>query len=102
VEPAKLNLPKPNYNKPKGFRATITNLDVGVSWQDLKDFARTANGEVLYSNVYKEGDRKVGVVEYDSREACEDAVRQLDGSKFNDNVVSMTMVINQCLQIIEL
>lgn len=91
VEPAKLNMKKFSSNRQKGYRVKVSDLHVNVSWQDLKDFARTA-GEVMFTNVFMDGDRKLGVIEFETREACEEALRKLDGVEFRGHVVRVMMV----------
>ena len=91
VEAAKLNMRRQSNSRQKGFRVKVSDLNMNVSWQDLKDFARTA-GEVIFTNVFMEGDRKHGVIEYETREACEEALHKLDGVDFRGHVVRLMMV----------
>lgn len=61
-------------------RIVVIGLPVGTSWQDLKDFARSA-GDVLYGDVDRHGD---GIVEYKYADSMEAAVRKLDDTKFTN------------------
>ena len=54
------------------LRCRVSGLPARTSWQDLKDFMRSA-GEVGYSNVIQDG---TGVVEFLSRGALEEAIRK--------------------------
>lgn len=86
VEPAKIRL-----NAQKGYRVIISNLDAHVSWQDLKDFARTA-GNVLFANVFLNDGAKTGVIEYETMEMCEEAIRTLHDTTFSGTRVHLAMV----------
>ena len=59
------------------WRIVVKNLSEEVSWQDLKDFMRTA-GDVTYTSAHDpiQGE---GVAEYGSLEALQRAMRELDG-----------------------
>jgi arginine/serine-rich splicing factor 4/5/6 len=92
VEAAKIRNGSNNIQQ-KGFRVNISNLDSRVSWQDLKDFAREA-GTVMFTNVFIQDGYKVGVIEYETEEACENAIRLLDGKPFQGSEVSITRVIS--------
>ena len=61
-----------NYNASggagqKGVRIVVMNLDLRVSWQDLKDFTREhcPGVNILFANVYSDGVDKNGVIELD-------------------------------------
>jgi len=69
----------------QGWRLQISNLPNGCSWQDLKDFARTA-GSVHYAEVSRQ-DASEGVIEYMSFTDASAAVKQLDGVDMRGSVV---------------
>lgn len=55
------------------LRMRVLNLPAKTSWQDLKDYMRTA-GEVGYASMVSES---VGVVEYSHKDDFEAALRKL-------------------------
>ncbi|KAF2236879.1 hypothetical protein EV356DRAFT_54508 [Viridothelium virens] len=72
------------------FRMTITGLPVETSWQDLKDFARQAGVDVVYSEVGRERDGSgagKGFVEYETANDLQSAVEKLDGQEFKGAAV---------------
>lgn len=65
-----------------GNRLLVENISSRTSWQDLKDYFRTA-GEITYTNVDRSGD---GIVEFRDRKGLEYALKyrdelELDGKK---------------------
>lgn len=65
-----------------GYRLMVANISSRTSWQDLKDYFRTA-GEITYTNVERSGD---GIVEFRDRRGLEYALKyreelELDGKK---------------------
>jgi len=63
------------------YRVTVENLSSKVSWQDLKDFMRTA-GEVTFADAHK-AQRNEGTVEFASRRDMEAAIDKLDDTELN-------------------
>ena len=47
-----------------GYRLIVTGLDSMTSWQDLKDFGRTAGKSVSFADVYTKRGNKEGIIEY--------------------------------------
>merc|ERR1719159_299297 len=66
-----------------GFRVTVTGLPDSSSWQDLKDHMRRG-GEVTRADVMKDKFGTYGVVEYASAGDMARAIRELDGSQFQN------------------
>ncbi|XWX01967.1 hypothetical protein V2A60_009999 [Cordyceps javanica] len=66
-------------------RMTITGLPNETSWQDLKDFARQAGPDVVYSETARDSGR--GFVEYENAGDLRTAVEKLDGCEFKGKVV---------------
>merc|ERR1712223_624493 len=65
-----------------GYRLRVENISSRTSWQDLKDYFRTA-GEITYTNVARSGD---GIVEFRDRKGLDYALKyrdelELDGRK---------------------
>jgi len=65
-----------------GYRLKVENISSRTSWQDLKDYFRTA-GEITYTNVARSGD---GIVEFRDRKGLDYALKyrdelELDGRK---------------------
>ena len=78
------------------YRVFVTNLDSMTSWQDLKDFGRTAGKSVTFADVrvirndddYRDRDRKSskkleGIIEYSDVRDFENALKELDGARLN-------------------
>lgn len=61
-------------------RVIVSGLPPSASWQDLKDYFRTA-GDIIYADVDKRGG---GVVEFSSRSDQERAIEKLDDSEFKN------------------
>lgn len=57
-----------------GYRLVVSNLATRTSWQDLKDFARSA-GNVRFTDVWNERGKKYGIIEYTSRSDYEYALK---------------------------
>ena len=66
------------------FKLIVENVSSSTSWQDLKDFARKS-GNVLFSDVWTTEDDKLGLIEYESKEELEDALKNLDGFELAGN-----------------
>jgi hypothetical protein len=47
---------------PYGFRVEVENIASRTSWQDLKDFGRTAGQSVKYADIYEGPSGKCGYV----------------------------------------
>jgi RNA recognition motif-containing protein len=63
-----------------GYRLRVEGLDTKTSWQDLKDFARAAAaGPILFTDVWMEGAKKCGIVEYRAAADLDVAFCKLDG-----------------------
>lgn len=75
------------YPRPRrtSYRVIVENLSQNVSWQDLKDFMRTA-GEVTYADCSRDGSGK-GIVEFETEEDLRAAIRKLDGVEFKGSEV---------------
>merc|ERR1712228_309721 len=76
------------------YRVFITNLDAMTSWQDLKDFGRTAGKSVTFADVRvlrddndyrdrKSGKKLEGIIEYSDSRDYENALKELDGARLN-------------------
>ena len=63
------------------YRVIVENLSSRVSWQDLKDFMRSA-GEVTYADAHKTR-RNEGVVEFARYEDVRNAIDKLDDTELN-------------------
>merc|ERR1711971_516461 len=63
------------------YRVIVDNLSSRVSWQDLKDFMRSA-GEVTYADAHKTR-RNEGVVEFARYEDVRNAIDKLDDTELN-------------------
>lgn len=64
----------------------VEGLGPRTTWKDLKDFARTA-GNVEYADVWFEGNRKLGVMKYQSRSDFKRALKELDDTKLDGEYV---------------
>jgi len=63
------------------YRVIVENLSSRVSWQDLKDFMRSA-GEVTYADAHKSR-KNEGVVEFSRYEDVQNAIDKLDDTELN-------------------
>ena len=64
-------------------RVFVAGLDPAVQWYDLKDFFREAGFDVVYASVSAHADgssKGCGVVQLASAEACDAAIRDLNGA----------------------
>ena len=63
------------------YRVIVENLSSRVSWQDLKDFMRSA-GEVTYADAHKSR-KNEGVVEFARYDDVQKAIDKLDDTELN-------------------
>merc|ERR1719394_217096 len=63
------------------YRVIVENLSSRVSWQDLKDFMRSA-GEVTYADAHKSR-KNEGVVEFARYKDVQNAIDKLDDTELN-------------------
>jgi len=71
-----------------GHRLTVRNLPDGTSWQDLKDFARSA-GQVSYADVDRNNPSE-GTIEYPNKDDFDVAMKTLDGGQINGATVKVS------------
>lgn len=67
------------------YRVIVENLSTRVSWQDLKDFMRSA-GDVTFADAHRQR-RNEGVVEFACYEDVENVIRKLDGAELNGRTI---------------
>ena len=67
------------------YRVVIKGLSSRTSWQDLKDFMRK-EGDVLYTNVDKEGG---GIVDFSNRDDMERAIKNLDDTDLDGSRIEL-------------
>ena len=72
--------PPPRDLRRSEHRVIVSGLPPSASWQDLKDYFRSA-GDIIYADVDKRGG---GIVEYSSRADQERAIEKLDDSEFKN------------------
>jgi len=77
------------YGPPRNteFRVIVENLSSRVSWQDLKDFMRSA-GEVTYADAHKR-ERNMGIVDFNSYNDMKSAIDKLDGSDLHGRKIRL-------------
>ena len=63
------------------YRVIVENLSSRVSWQDLKDFMRSA-GEVTYADAHKSR-KNEGAVEFARYDDVQKAIDKLDDTELN-------------------
>ena len=63
------------------YRVIVENLSSRVSWQDLKDFMKSA-GEVTYADAHKSR-KNEGVVEFARYDDVQRAIDKLDDTELN-------------------
>merc|ERR1719499_1282223 len=69
------------------YRVKVENLSSRVSWQDLKDYCRKG-GNVTFAECSK-GDDRTGIVEFETRDDMEKAIKKLDGTEINGRKITM-------------
>jgi arginine/serine-rich splicing factor 4/5/6 len=75
------------------YKLRVEGLGSRTSWQDLKDFARRAGRSVVFTDVWSEGEQRVGVIEFDDREDYANALRMLPSEQIDGHgvrIVDMT------------
>lgn len=77
-----------------GFRVRVEGLDDRVSWQDLKDFARSA-GDVAFTNIWTESGRAVGVIEYTRSSDRDEALDTLDGKIIDKHGCTVKLILDK-------
>eukprot|EP00002_Diphylleia_rotans_P014786 TRINITY_DN2877_c0_g2_i1.p1 TRINITY_DN2877_c0_g2~~TRINITY_DN2877_c0_g2_i1.p1 ORF type:complete len:178 (-),score=36.98 TRINITY_DN2877_c0_g2_i1:321-854(-) len=85
VQIAKTHRFEPMQPRPV-FRILVENVDSRVSWQDLKDFARTSCDRVRRTEVFGDG---TGIAEFPDEQDMLDAIKQLDGKELRGKVVKV-------------
>jgi len=63
------------------YRLVVENISSRTSWQDLKDYMKTA-GDITYTTVNRSNNGE-GLVEFSDREGMESALRELDDTKLD-------------------
>lgn len=71
------------------YRIQILGLSSSTSWQDLKDWGRTAGNSVVFGDVIVEGGRRLGVIEYHNKDDYLYAVDHLNGDKLHGKTLSV-------------
>ena len=73
-------------------RVFVAGLDPAVQWYDLKDFFREAGFDVVYASVSAHADgssKGCGVVQLASAEACDAAIRDLNGAALRGTAIAV-------------
>eukprot|EP01101_Sappina_pedata_P005754 TRINITY_DN2710_c0_g1_i2.p1 TRINITY_DN2710_c0_g1~~TRINITY_DN2710_c0_g1_i2.p1 ORF type:complete len:341 (+),score=95.47 TRINITY_DN2710_c0_g1_i2:23-1024(+) len=73
------------------YRIRIENLPRDASWQDLKDHFRKA-GDTVFADVFREApgcNTREGIIEYKSSDDMRRAVKELNGSNFKGNTLTV-------------
>ena len=73
-------------------RVFVAGLDPAVQWYDLKDFFREAGFDVVYASVSAHADgssKGCGVVQLASAEACDAAIRDLNGAALHGAAIAV-------------
>ncbi|KAL1989569.1 hypothetical protein VTN49DRAFT_6766 [Thermomyces lanuginosus] len=71
------------------YRMQVSGLPPDTSWQDLKDFARQSQVDVVYSETSRERDGR-GFVEFETAADLKTAVEKLDGLELKGSRVTCT------------
>ncbi|RPA83669.1 hypothetical protein BJ508DRAFT_324383 [Ascobolus immersus RN42] len=75
--------------KRSSFRMIVTGLP-DTSWQDLKDFARKGDPDVVFSEIDRSGS---GIIEYGTEAALHTAVKILDGTPYKGKGEDKTRIV---------
>ena len=88
------------------YRVFVCNLQPMTSWQDLKDFGRTAGQSVTFADVRpmrsgaSRGARELeGIIEYSDRRDFDHALQELDGARLNGVRVKVFSVCYMAISI---
>ncbi|KAK8964707.1 Pre-mRNA-splicing factor SF2 [Platanthera guangdongensis] len=65
------------------YRVIVRGLPSSASWQDLKDHMRKA-GDVCFAQVFRDGERAMGLVDYTNSDDMRYAIRKLDDTEFRN------------------
>eukprot|EP01084_Bolivina_argentea_P016320 30555_1 len=71
------------------YRIQILGLSSATSWQDLKDWGRTAGESVCYGDVFVDCGRRMGIVEYNARDDYLYALKHLNGDTLHGKVLTV-------------
>ncbi|KAK9470367.1 uncharacterized protein V1510DRAFT_279918 [Dipodascopsis tothii] len=80
--------PRDRRPRRSGYRLAVTGLPPDCSWQDLKDFARLADVDILFTDVARSRDG-TGVIELERSYDIETAIKRLDGETVKGASVSV-------------
>lgn len=69
-------------------RVIVTNLPRGCGWQDLKDYFREV-GYVCFTDVKQDRGDIIGIVEFDSADSVDKAVKELDGTDLRGSTITV-------------
>jgi RNA recognition motif-containing protein len=83
--------PPPNAT---GLRITVRGIPDGTSWQDLKDHFRKI-APPLYADVKRSKNGPFGVVEFETPEDMDRAIREMDGSHFRGRFGESTIHVEE-------
>mgnify|MGYP003962159005 CR=1 FL=1 len=74
------------------YSVEVANIPRDCSWQDLKDYMRSA-GEVMFTDV-KEGHdgKKMGIVDFKSKRDMKEAIQKLDGTQMDGQSITITEI----------
>ncbi|GAB4815099.1 hypothetical protein N2152v2_002145 [Parachlorella kessleri] len=70
-------------NKGTGWRVIVKGLPMSASWQDLKDHFRKIV-KPAYTNVFRDRGQIIGVVEFETEDDLDYAIRKLDDTEFKN------------------
>eukprot|EP00484_Ammonia_sp_Unknown_P000431 CAMPEP_0197023574 /NCGR_PEP_ID=MMETSP1384-20130603/4243_1 /TAXON_ID=29189 /ORGANISM="Ammonia sp." /LENGTH=510 /DNA_ID=CAMNT_0042451807 /DNA_START=29 /DNA_END=1561 /DNA_ORIENTATION=+ len=65
------------------YRIQVLGLSSATSWQDLKDWARKAGDSVCYGDVFVDCGRRMGIIEYSSKDDYMYALTHLNKDKLH-------------------
>lgn len=77
-----------------GLRIAVRGIPDGTSWQDLKDHFRKI-APPLYADVKRSRNGPLGVVEFETPEDMDRAIREMDGSLFRGRYGEATIQVEE-------
>ncbi|ORY21740.1 hypothetical protein BCR39DRAFT_488186 [Naematelia encephala] len=74
----------------KGVRVTVIGIPSSTSWQDLKDYGRIGNNNIIYADVDRNNPSN-GIIEYTTMADAEEALSRLAGVDINGTPVTLEL-----------
>ncbi|KAI9636184.1 uncharacterized protein MKK02DRAFT_44887 [Dioszegia hungarica] len=81
----------PRPERRRGVRVNVIGIPQATSWQDLKDYGRIGNNNVVFADVDRNNPGQ-GIIEFGSLTEAEEALTRLAGVDINNTPVKLEIV----------